>query len=132
MPLRKRRRLYSAGVLAAVVAPFVLAPLAWGHLRHGYGPADSWRSLLVLPGRTHYAEGYSDEAFRALEAGQSEAEVLDALGPPLTRWDLGDGGSVWLFVLQADPHASCHRRDVIFDGDGRVERRNGFVFVELF
>jgi len=39
-----------------------------------------------VPGRnTVYAEGYSEEAFASVRAGDTEAQVLARLGPPLVH-----------------------------------------------
>ena len=48
------------------------------------GPTETLKRIfLVLSEDTEYAEGFSDQAFRSLELGTTESQVIDTLGEPL-------------------------------------------------
>lgn len=77
------RRYAVAGALAACTLAFVHA-----------SSVNGWVSALA-PGfgfETEYAPGYSEEAFREIEPGMLQEDVLQRLGEPLFRdWDHGLG-----------------------------------------
>lgn len=66
---------------------------------------------------TEYAPGYSEEAFRAVEIGDSREKVLGLLGQPLRVYGLD--GKVQSY--SRSPSGSNYlMRDIVLDSEGRV------------
>ena len=66
---------------------------------------------------TEYAAGYSEEAFRAVEIGDSREEVMCLLGQPLRVYGLD--GKVQSY--SRSPSGSNYlMRDIVLDSEGRV------------
>jgi hypothetical protein len=66
---------------------------------------------------TEYASGYSEEAFRAVEIGDSKEEILSLLGQPLRVY--GIDGEVQSY--SRSPSGSNYlMRDIVLDSEGRV------------
>jgi hypothetical protein len=75
---------------------------------------------------THFAPGYSEQAFQDIQAGMTKAEVLQRLGPPLNRtsdpsWTYSRDGAlgVWDFAWLV--------RAVNFDENGIVKEKVALV-----
>jgi len=66
---------------------------------------------------TEYAPGYSEEAFRAVEIGDSREEVMCLLGQPLRVYGLG--GEV-LSYSRSPSGSNYLMRDIVLDSEGRV------------
>jgi hypothetical protein len=66
---------------------------------------------------TEYAPGYSEEAFRAVEIGDSKEGILSLLGQPLRVY--GIDGEVQSY--SRSPSGSNYlMRDIVLDSEGRV------------
>lgn len=86
------RRLHPAWVATIVVALAVVAGVIF------VGPHELLlRVYLAATEDTEYAPGYSERAFRAVELGDAEAEVLAALGEPLSE-RVGEPSTTWLYA----------------------------------
>ncbi len=66
---------------------------------------------------TEYAPGYSEDAFRAVEIGDSSEEVLCLLGQPLRVYGLN--GEV-LSYSRSPSGSNYLMRDIVLDSEGRV------------
>jgi hypothetical protein len=69
---------------------------------------DGWLLAKLYDDDTQYAEGFSDARFRNVRVGNTEAEVIALLGPPL--------GESWRWE-----DAGREAVQVSFDRDGRAE-----------
>jgi hypothetical protein len=68
---------------------------------------------------TEYAPGYSEEAFRVVQIGDSKEEILSLLGQPLRVYDLGIHREVLSYSMS--PSGSNYlMRDIVLDSEGRV------------
>jgi hypothetical protein len=134
----------SGGTPAAVFNLTVLAPisvtcLVWLLLVHKKprSKTAAWRKVLALSSvigsilatlaflvfvffftfDTEYAPGYSEEAFRAVEIGDSKEEVLSLLGQPLRVY----GMDREVQSYSRSPSGSNYlMRDIVLDSEGRV------------
>jgi hypothetical protein len=127
----KRFFIWFAAVLGALA---VLAAFSWPCVRHSYTVRDSGAYLVaLLTGhvRTHYAPGYSEQAFAQVRVGMSRDEVHALLGEPLQRfspdWKWPEAG--WRYADQVTGTDHFHQRDISFSRAGRVtEITRGFYF----
>jgi len=68
---------------------------------------------------TEYAPGYSEEAFRIVQIGDSKEEILSLLGQPLRVYDPGLDREVLSYSMS--PSGSNYlMRDIVLDSEGRV------------
>ena len=74
---------------------------------------------------TEYAPGYSDQAFRRVQLGDSERAVLELLGPPLVKFEYPTGATVTWGYTRSRIHRSYRyrRRQVVFGRDGKEVKR---------
>jgi outer membrane protein assembly factor BamE (lipoprotein component of BamABCDE complex) len=77
--------------------------------------------VLFFPEDTHYAAGFSEEAFRRVHRGQAKGEVLKLLGEPLGRYQLESSGQeVWRYATSGPEYSNYWIRIVEFDRSGKV------------
>jgi outer membrane protein assembly factor BamE (lipoprotein component of BamABCDE complex) len=91
----------------------------------GLRPIDGIAGNLYAPifgDETEWADGYTDQAFRAVGVGMTTQEVCALLGDPLEcSTNAYDNKSVYRWTR---PHGSIHyrQRDVVFDGNVVIEK----------
>lgn len=78
--------------------------------------------------QTSFAPSLREEVFRSLHIGSTQAQVLAALGPPLSRRNCSAGTVCWDYSTAAASDSSHFVRVLVFDGSGRLMHRHmGFV-----
>lgn len=82
-----------------------------------------YMTVLAPVVNTEYAPGFSEEAFAAVQIGDTEAEVLALLGEPLERnTNSQDPSYLYLRYSRARGRSDTHRARVIQLRNGRVTR----------
>jgi hypothetical protein len=148
-------------VAASIVGALVLAGVG---IRSCQGlprrhPVTNLLLGLLVPDDTRYAARFSDSAFRRIEVGIREAEVVALLGEPLAtrtfrgsalvdatgalansgdepREDPGPGASgeslekIWFYSMPGVHHDSFHVRVVRTSGDGHVTSTSSWFYVD--
>lgn len=80
---------------------------------------------LVYGENTQFAAGYSESAFRRVRAGQSEADVLQLLGEPLSRTTEKDGRT-YLKYSRSPTDTHYRNRLVVLKGNSVIETFSEF------
>jgi len=86
---------------------------------------------IVSDDDTVWADGYSNEAFRAVHVGMKRDAVWRLLGPPLVAKGVDDNGDEYhLESWTLTPHDSnYHRREIKYDGD-TVREKIGEYYID--
>lgn len=83
---------------------------------------------LFLREDTVWAEGYTNDRFRAVRIGMKRDEVYSLLGPPLYQWHNASGEVVeWWTHSPDDTH--FRQRAIVFQGD-RARRKIARFWVD--
>ena len=107
-------------------------PIRWGlglllGLEVLFALATAW----TASPRTRFAEGFSEAAFRSIQAGESEAEVIRKLGQPLARLPHeGTSGHerVLRYSDQQGPTDNYEAFLVRLNEEGRVRTTEHFLY----
>jgi len=105
---------------AAIVLLGVLAVTSWGH-------------DFVAVRTTRYAAGFSEQAFRSVQVGDSGEQVIAALGQPLSRYYIvhrSNSIPERVSTLPADLSADTWVREIL-DFSAGTRARGDFRLVEV-
>ena len=83
---------------------------------------------LIVPMDTQYAPGYSNSAFRSVQVGMSEEQVLALLGAPLS--DKRGGGLHSAFYSISPSDGNYWQRIVAYDEQGRVRSIHAGLWID--
>lgn len=85
--------------------------------------------LLVFGDDSSYSSGYSDRKFRAIEIGDSEASVIDALGEPLETVPTDDP-EAYVLHFSVSPESTHYRIRAIEMQSNRVIEKHAQAWVD--
>lgn len=122
------------GKIAVILLTLFVASFLTNKVKYHYGWEDAFlRTLLSWCEDTVWAPGFSLDNFEKVRLAMSKAEVLELLGPPLTRPD-GQCDEkqecFWMYSWQATQTADFDQRWVIFGEDGKVSKIKKSFFID--
>lgn len=85
---------------------------------------------VISRSRTDFTGSYiAPETVRQIEAGESQASVLDLLGPPAAKFEMGDGAERWTWRWSKTRRSSD--RVLLLSSSRQEVEETGAVWVEF-
>lgn len=109
------RQLAAIGFVLLLTAGLFVAYFEANLLQH----ACEWTGTT----QTEYAPGYTERQFRRVSVGDTQEEVIERLGQPLTQFTPAEAeGFSWVYTASVENNYYWHRA-IAFDTSGRVVGR---------